>query len=284
MTTSLRLTGRGTAEVYMFRPVHADGTPDFGWAICTVNDASGELLITSDRGNFAHRWNVAALGKPSLTHFIGDFATYKDRGRFDYLASKLLGGRDGAREFCPKRTTAALQQRILERRREDGHRPPNDLGGFVSRRARILSRWIARDLWDTLDELATDLAPSRGAQAQALYWERLPDEMHNFFSDFYDDARTVPTAEYENLCNFILPAIAAACLETARACDAAPVAPVSRRHLKVCTCDNTLGSSVSCRGAAALGELWCCALTGEPGRAAPACGGAITPNDDRRTA
>jgi hypothetical protein len=47
---------------------------------------------------------------------------------------------------------------------------------------------------------------------------------------------------------------------------AQPTAPT----LKTCTCDNSLGSSVACRGAARLGEHWRCALTGEPGRAEPA--------------
>ena len=36
---------------------------------------------------------------------------------------------------------------------------------------------------------------------------------------------------------------------------------------RTCTCDNSLGSSVACRGAGRLGEGWCCALTGERGRA-----------------
>jgi len=41
-----------------------------GWAIFTVNDATGEFIITSDWGNYSHRWNTSALGVPTLTEFL----------------------------------------------------------------------------------------------------------------------------------------------------------------------------------------------------------------------
>lgn len=271
--TKLILTGRGVAEVYRFKPVREDGARDLGWAICTVNDATGELLITSDWGNFAHRWNPDHLGAPSLTHFIGNFATYTDRGRYDYLAGKLLGA--GAREFSPAGTTAQLKGRILERRREDAGRWSAWLESDPSgRRFRILSRETARELWDELDELANELSPGRGEQVRALYWERLPDEMHDYFSDLWEDGVEEPTAEYKALCELLLPAIAQACLETARGRDGAAAAP---RGLP-CTCDNALGSSTPCRGASNLGSGWHCARTGALG-----CAGAGSTINDRRT-
>jgi len=44
----------------------------WGWAIFTINDVTGEFFISSDWGNYSHRWNPDPniLGEPSLTYFL----------------------------------------------------------------------------------------------------------------------------------------------------------------------------------------------------------------------
>jgi hypothetical protein len=154
------------------------------WALCTVNDATGELLITSDCGSWAHRWNP----RPSttLTTFIG-------RGDVDYLARKLQHDHRPGRVFSAQATAHTLQRRLCELRLNDGRyqlerrlepedydcgRLPNHLmdrytedglplfsGTYVSvpswrdphrqERLRYLMRDEARRLWKELHHLAT---------------------------------------------------------------------------------------------------------------------------------
>ena len=89
----LELTGTSVAVAFHFRV----NKPLGGWAICTVNDRTGELVVQSDWGNWAHRWNTDHIGRPSLTHFIAERDPYHDHAG-DYLAAKLLG-RSGCYEW-----------------------------------------------------------------------------------------------------------------------------------------------------------------------------------------
>lgn len=106
----LSLVSIQAATTYSFKaaPGH------FGWACCTVNDLTGELLITSDWGYWTHRWSPDPqhLGAPSLTALIGS------RGDVDYLARKLQGGR--GYQWSAELTARALRRRLCERRLEDG--------------------------------------------------------------------------------------------------------------------------------------------------------------------
>lgn len=56
------------------------------WAIFTINESTGEFLITSDMGNFSHRWNMGAIAGGNLTEFIGN------NTNTNYLVGKLKVG------------------------------------------------------------------------------------------------------------------------------------------------------------------------------------------------
>lgn len=175
------------------------------WALCTVNDATGELLITNDWGNWAHRWNASprALGAPTLTAFIGD------RGDVDYIARKLQGRR-GGRRFSAERTIASWRRALAERRLERGHwRVPR------------LTRELAREIWDALGEAANTCGDNEDAFLSQVY------EIDGF-TDHVDDTpyeslETEQTPEDRALREQILPALIAACAETHRARTAASV-------------------------------------------------------------
>src|SRR4051812_34587228 len=91
---ALKLTGTSSGTAYHFRP-----TDSMGWAICTVNDATGELQIMSDWGDWSYRWTVRALGPGSdtaepLTRFLADPGHKHD----NYLADKLTSSDRSKRE------------------------------------------------------------------------------------------------------------------------------------------------------------------------------------------
>jgi hypothetical protein len=99
----------GTAAVYHFRWV---GTYS-AWAIFTVNDATGEFAIQSDWGNWAHRWNIDALGGgQTLTQFL---ATCSGP---DYITNKLSYGepRSFTQEVDHEATIRAWKEKVLNAR------------------------------------------------------------------------------------------------------------------------------------------------------------------------
>ena len=93
------VSAKNTATTYSFQTT---GEGFKSWALCTVNDVTGELNIQSDFGNWSHRWNTDALGSPTLTAFIGD------RSDVDYLASKLQSQRGGGNRWSAGATARAL--------------------------------------------------------------------------------------------------------------------------------------------------------------------------------
>ena len=200
-----------TAATYYFRTAPSD----IGWALCTVNDRTGELLIVSDWGNWAHLWNPRHLGSASLTHFIGE------RDSVDYIVQKLLGRR-GSEAFCPDETTKHLRRQLVKRRLEDG-RLLADSGGELKRRTMggrghwFLKAYEARELWGDLGSLAADIGPSTDENSdalQSLYLERLYHLNHYqvLGDDLYEDAQHVETGVSKILRGTILPALRDACL------------------------------------------------------------------------
>jgi hypothetical protein len=171
------LTGASPAIAYRFRC----DTP-CGWAICTVNDATGELSIQSDFGNWAYRWNVAHLGEPTLTAFIGS------RPHVHYLLGKLTAQVD--KQIDPTATIAECRAKVVRARRDNE-----------------VTRTCAREAYDWLTESADDLDSSAD-----LWMERMPSEVWNLLGSApYEYIRHEPTPGARVLRDGILPALIEVC-------------------------------------------------------------------------
>lgn len=231
-TPTLTLAKTTQATTFHFVPE----ARDFGWALCTVNDNTGELTIQSDWGNWSHRWsaNPNHLGAPTLTHFIGD------RGSAHYLAQKLAredGPRSGE-EFDAELTVARLRRILVDRRLEEARgwieyyrdedpedtpdvleTPPSwatkkaylgthyGAGGWYEDKGEPLTRGIARKIWDELGNLtecgrSADLLIERFFRIQGHAW--ITDEPWEYL-------KYSPTPGYLVLLNSILPALIEAC-------------------------------------------------------------------------
>lgn len=191
-------TGRSAALAFHFRS--APAAPSIfgsGWALCTLNNRTGELTVCSDWGDWTHRWNVDHLGSPSLLHFIGD----RTRGSHSYIAEKLCK-RQEREQFSPEKTVAEWRRCILERRRE----------GW-----RLMPREVARQLWDELGEIERE------------------DDVRDFVDAFYkidhselifsdgpsEHLRYESTSAYLVLLHSIIPALVGACTAELRKLEAA---------------------------------------------------------------
>jgi hypothetical protein len=105
----------------------------WGWAHFTICDVTFELLMTSDYGNYAHRW-PPHFGGQTLTEFLAT----KGRGQYDcdYIVNKLASStrsRELEDEVDCEQTEGELKRVICERRR-----------------ARAISADLAREAWDDL--------------------------------------------------------------------------------------------------------------------------------------
>lgn len=168
-----------------------------GWALCTVNDATGELLIASDWGNWAHRWSADPkhLGQPTLTHFIAR------RGHCHYLADKLCGRTDG-REFDPDKTIEELRRMAAEARLEEGR---NSI--YFGSRAELCER-SARELWDKLGSLVDC---GRSSELFIERFLRIDGASQWLTNEPWEHLVYSPTTEYMVLLHGILPALVEAC-------------------------------------------------------------------------
>jgi hypothetical protein len=181
---SMALVSVSTATTYSFNTEPRD----YGWALCSVNDQTGELSVVSDWGNWAHRWNVRHLGAPSLTHLIGSLSPRS----VDYLADKLTSYEERHR-FCPEKTVAAWRGDVLTRRRGEE-----------------IDRETARQLWDDLGEMAS---VDHFDDFLRRFWDI--DNHEEIFSDHpCNHIRTEPTGAYQVLLERILPALVEACRRT----------------------------------------------------------------------
>jgi hypothetical protein len=259
MTTvpKFEFKGATVATTYRFEP-----SPDksegagWGWALCTVNDATGELSVQSDWGNWSHRWsaNPKHLGAPTLTHFIGE------RGSCHYLADKLSresGPRSGE-EFdvdeTIKRFRGILSERRLEQARawveyyrdEDPEDTPDVLsdpprwadkkpyrgthygsGGWYEDKGEPLTRGIARAIWEALGSLhecvrSVDLFCERFFRIPGYAW--ITDEP-------WELTVYSPTIGYRLLLGGILPALVEACAAEVKRRAELEQAPACTGHL-----------------------------------------------------
>lgn len=226
-------SARSMSVTYSFE---TEGNGFKSWALCTVNDQTGELLISSDWGSWSHRWNASpsALGAPTLTAFIGD------RGDVDYLARKLQKEGRGGQVFSTRKTARALRQLLCERRLNDGRcqlenrLEPEDLPprsstdytpeglpvfsyhtvvrwmGSERERLPFLTKDVARRIWDAIGDLAEELDRSNGD----LFYERLPSI--DGFAEYvtgepWEHGETEQTFEDKVLRDIVPPALIEAC-------------------------------------------------------------------------
>lgn len=72
-----------SGEVVVTQPVsYSFRFKPYGWAILTLNEATGEMTIQSDWGNYSHRWHIGHLGEPTLHDFFVKAGS-------DYLVNKF---------------------------------------------------------------------------------------------------------------------------------------------------------------------------------------------------
>ena len=196
------------ARTYHFRSERPLG----GWALCTVHDGTGQLMILSDWGNWSHIWNPEHLGEPSLTHFIAD------RRSYDYLACKLLGS-SGAWVLDADATIKKWRTRLVEARLNEGRRHARTPASLRDAHylhplgdRKMLTARLAREIWDELGSLLDaehneSVFIERAMQIDGIGWisEEPWEEVQHRYSH-----------EYTALVTFILPALAKACGETTR--------------------------------------------------------------------
>lgn len=243
-TPKLVLTSANAASITYSFVTQDEGFKS--WALCTVNDQTGELLISSDWGCWSHRWHASpeALGAPTLTAFIGG------RGDVDYLARKLQGGHGGGVRFSEQRTAEAMRKLLCARRLEDGREQlegrlePDDyeggrvpgrlLGQYTEaglpllshrevdsssrqgrfRKGRIpyLTAEAARTLWDEIGETIGECAPNTDMMFDRLL--QLSGFADYVTDEPWDYVHTEQTPEDRALRDAVLPALIEACRST----------------------------------------------------------------------
>lgn len=207
-----------TATTYEFR-----ASEGCGWALCTINDKTGELTIVSDYGNWSYLWNPRYLATASLTHFIAQ----RGPGDLDYLVGKLLGRR-GCQRFSAEATTKHLQALLAKQRFADGQEYNQRLrnygderdqeiavrNGFLEKASNAryyLTAIGARELWDQISDLE-DHGNMDGAATH--YCERFSQlDNHELVTEqVWEELQHVESHESKALHGLILPALREACI------------------------------------------------------------------------
>lgn len=243
-TPKLVLTSANAAAVTYAFVTEGEGFKS--WALCTVNDQTGELLITSDWGSWSHRWlaSSSALGLPTLTAFIGT------RGGVDYLAKKLQGESTRAVRFSEEKTAEALRRLLCQRRLAHGRvqlesrlepeyfvdgKPlrhlldrytddglpvysgrtvpaPNYYERDRTEQLPYLTAEAARSLWDEIGETVGECSPSIDLLYDRLL--RLSGFLEYVTEEPWNYVMTEQTPEDRALRDIVLPALIKACKST----------------------------------------------------------------------
>lgn len=155
----------------------------FGWAICTVNNDTGELAVQSDWGTWAYRWHVESLTKP-LVDFLAT-------AEVNYVANKLA--HDESHVFDASLTVAALRKKLCHERLQEGT---------------ALTKLAARTLWNKLGDLKSCGSYDEIYEAfgNIDFSELITDEPWNYVA-------TAPSYVWNMLTQSLIPALAQACRE-----------------------------------------------------------------------
>lgn len=248
-----------SAVTFHFRPENGHG-----WALATVNDATYELNIQSDWGNWGYRWPAGGMarvggtadehgrvvgGRPcTLTEFLAD----RDHGHCDYLADKLTS-REEREQFDSYESVAALRSKLCEMRLEQGRQlieyysdcdpdEREDVGTDTPKRHGAMDRYAVRPKHSYRDEewLLTKTC-ARGL-FDALGELEGADNHDSFLTKYFEiDGYSIicdepwhaevlvyrPSPHYYQLLYGILPALVRACRERVAAAAPAPEAAVA---------------------------------------------------------
>lgn len=119
-----------TAEVYHFR--FPQGRCD--WAIFSICEATGEFSIQSDWGAFAYRWDISALGVPTMKQFLA-------RCDADYILRKMRQNNKGLDDVLDdEKTLKRFQEFIISERKQSR-----------------FEKTQARDLWESAKRFCDDI-------------------------------------------------------------------------------------------------------------------------------
>lgn len=164
-----------TAEVFRF----SFDRPPGGWACFTICEQTGEFSLQSDWGNGSYRWNIGALGAPSLKDFLADTSP-------DYVLSKFSYENKELKErFDADKTRKEMRKHLCEERRRLS-----------------LKQDEARELWEQVEGFY-DEANSSG---DLLAVERMEKELNDFFGgEPWNYFRHAPSPQYRFLYDELLP-------------------------------------------------------------------------------
>jgi len=210
----LVLISTSMATTYNFR---AATSGLIGWACCTVNDTTGELTITSDWGNYGHRWNTDHLGscaggdRRTLTDFISV-------GSIDYLADKLMS-REQIDRFDAEATMKEFRDMLRDKRRESKRWYAGlPRQAWEGPRDDEIDKDTARRLWDAIESLCIDVENTRNGGDWFVdgYFSRrdMADAGRLICDEPWNLIRTKPSGEYLAITTIVLPALVAACRDS----------------------------------------------------------------------
>ena len=230
---------RSTATTYeLFVPAVLGG-----YALCTVNDQTGELAIHSDWGNWSYQWSPRpeSLGAENLTAFLAKMPDAES----DYVARKLQGGWNAGHRFDGSATAAEMTSVIAKHRLEHGRNAierwrdyhegdgdktytiasaEHDLDCKNSGHFNHLTASAARHLVDDITDLGGELSgrhggPSDSKATEAVFSERILAllDLHDagwMFPEPWDHYQHAQSFDDKMLRDSLLPALFAACRQT----------------------------------------------------------------------